>query len=130
MNSTRAFARFFQASTVRRAHTSVAQTFTENNPASFPSVKDTMLKPNFHEYQHAHGSTNTWFWINVIVTVPALVAVGSYSIPIELEHMKHLLAHPREYEDLPYMRKRKNPFPWGDKNLFYHPHANPDPPSA
>ncbi|KAJ3029941.1 UNVERIFIED_CONTAM: hypothetical protein HDU68_010627 [Siphonaria sp. JEL0065] len=98
-------------SAARRAHTSVARTFTENNPATFPSVKDTMLKPNFHEYQHAHG----------------LLAIGYVAIPPELEHLEHLLAHPREFETLPYMRKRKNSYPWGDNSAFHHPHANPAP---
>ncbi|KAJ3297352.1 hypothetical protein HDU79_003967 [Rhizoclosmatium sp. JEL0117] len=122
MFASRAVSRLFV-----RNSSSVARSFTENSPASFPSVKDTMVKSNYHEYEHAHKSTNTWFWINLFVTIPGLAAVCYYAVPTELEHLNHLLEHPREFETLPYMRKRKTQFPWGDNSLFHHPNANPAP---
>ncbi|KAI8620656.1 cytochrome c oxidase subunit VIa-domain-containing protein [Chytriomyces sp. MP71] len=123
------FARLGLATTVaaprRLASTSVARTYTENTPSTFASVKDTMTKEAFHEYEHAAKSTGTWFYLNFLVTIPGLVAVCYFCVPTELEHLRHLLEHPREFEDLPYMRKRKNPFPWGDNSLFHNDNANP-----
>ncbi|KAJ3401845.1 hypothetical protein HDU80_005661 [Chytriomyces hyalinus] len=108
-----------------RRFNSVARTFTENSPASFPSVKETMAPHAYQEYQHAYKSTNTWFYLNFAITIPGLAAALYFCVPPELEHLNHLLEHPREFEDLPYMRKRKTPFPWGDNSLFHNDHANP-----
>ncbi|KAJ3260209.1 Serine/threonine kinase [Chytriomyces hyalinus] len=111
-----------------RRFNSVARTFTENSPASFPSVKETMAPHAYQEYQHAYKSTNTWFYLNFAITIPGLAAALYFCVPPELEHLDHLLEHPREFEDLPYMRKRKTPFPWGDNSLFHNDHANPSKP--
>ncbi|TPX75542.1 hypothetical protein CcCBS67573_g03186 [Chytriomyces confervae] len=111
-----------------RRFNSVARTFTENSPATFPSVKETMAPHAYSEYQHAYKSTNTWFYLNFAITIPGLAAALYFCVPPELEHLNHLLEHPREFEDLPYMRKRKTPFPWGDNSLFHNDNANPSRP--
>ncbi|KAJ3066342.1 Cytochrome c oxidase subunit 6A1, mitochondrial [Podochytrium sp. JEL0797] len=119
--------RLFSSTAARRSAVTVPEQFTPNVPASFPSVKETMLKPNFSEFQHAHKSTTSWFWINLFVTIPGLAAMFYIGVPPELEHLHHLAEHPREFEPLPYMRKRRNQYPWGDNSLFHNDNSNPGP---
>ncbi|KAI8833896.1 hypothetical protein BC829DRAFT_365741, partial [Chytridium lagenaria] len=71
------------------------------------------------------GSTKWWFYFNLIFTIPALAVVSYTAVPRELEHMKHLSEHPNEFIEFPHIRKRKNPFPWGDDSLFHNDNSNP-----
>ncbi|TPX59260.1 hypothetical protein PhCBS80983_g02625 [Powellomyces hirtus] len=75
------------------------------------------------------AAVSSWKKINFFLVIPALLLVTLYSGPKELAHIKHLKEHAREFEALPYLRKRKNAYPWGDDNLFYFPNGNPKPAS-
>ncbi|RKO97639.1 hypothetical protein CXG81DRAFT_3528, partial [Caulochytrium protostelioides] len=91
----------------------------------WPSVKDTMLPQNYEQKMHHVKSTKMWVWINWLLVAPTMLAVAYYTVPVELAHMKHLDEHANEWSGIPYLRRRKNPFPWGDDSLFHHPNANP-----
>ncbi|TPX30996.1 hypothetical protein SmJEL517_g05579 [Synchytrium microbalum] len=75
------------------------------------------------------GSVAFWWRINLFIVMPALILVGMYSVPKELEHIAHLKEHQKEFVNFPYLRKRKNPFPYGDgdHSLFANKYSNPDP---
>ncbi|KAJ3161347.1 hypothetical protein HDU86_007129 [Geranomyces michiganensis] len=96
-------------------------------PATLPSVEKIMLKEAFETRVHSKAAVSSWYKINFFLVIPALLGVAWYSGTKEIDHIKHLIAHPREFEALPYLRKRKNGYPWGDKNLFYFPQGNPGP---
>lgn len=90
----------------------------------WPSYEQTMTKKNFAERQHAVGTTRMWFWFNLILTYPALIATMFYTIPPEYKHIQHIKAHPEEkaeWKPFSYMRKRVHEYPWGDDALFHHP---------
>ncbi|KAI8900823.1 cytochrome c oxidase, subunit VIa [Globomyces pollinis-pini] len=93
----------------------------------FPSYEQTMTKKAFEHRLHAKSSTNMWFWLNVFITTPILLATAVYTVPPEVKHLHHLQEHPREFVAYPYMRKRAKQYPWGDDCLFYNPLTNPGP---
>ena len=66
-----------------------------------------------------------WYWFNIIITAPALIATAAYTVPPEIKHLAHLKEHPSEFVGFPYLRKRSRQFPWGDDSLFHSDHANP-----
>ncbi len=43
-----------------------------------------------------------WIYINALVVAPVLLAVGYYTIPVELAHIRHLEEHPDEWSGAPY----------------------------
>jgi hypothetical protein len=53
-------------------------------------------------------STETWKKINLFLVIPSLLVVAAYSLPQELEHIKHLEEHPNKFQGFSYLRKRKN----------------------
>ncbi|KAI9008158.1 cytochrome c oxidase subunit VIa-domain-containing protein [Gaertneriomyces semiglobifer] len=95
--------------------------------ADFPPLQKVMLQENYEAMQHAHHSVSAWKKYNAFLVIPALALVAFYTIPQEVEHLHHLSEHPNTFQAYPYMRKRKNPYAWGDDNLFYNPNANPRP---
>lgn len=101
--------------------------FKPCDPTTFPPIEKTMLKDAYASRLHAHESTETWKKINAFLVLPCLIIVAAYSIPQELEHIKHLEEHPNKFQGFSYMRKRKNPFPWGDDSLFHNENSNPRP---
>lgn len=54
------------------------------------------------------GTTKMWFWFNVFVTAPAVIAAIVYTVPDEIAHINHLKEHPKEWVPHPYLRKHKN----------------------
>ena len=94
------------------------------------SYQQTMLKPAYDARMHAKGAVKMWEKINrtpantVFLVIPALVAVGAYTLPAELSHIKHLEEHPNDFVAYPHMRKRKNEFPWGNEALFHNKNSN------
>lgn len=96
-------------------------------PAEFPAFEKVMLKEDYEHVHHAKTAGPTWTKINLILTLPILIACAFYVIPKEKKHIDHLLEHPKEFVPFAHLRKRKNPYPWGDDNLFYCPEANPKP---
>lgn len=48
-----------------------------------------------------------WFWFNIIVTAPAVVAAVAYTVPAEIAHVNHLKEHPNEWVPHPYLHKHK-----------------------
>ncbi|TPX43200.1 hypothetical protein SeMB42_g04828 [Synchytrium endobioticum] len=106
-----------------------AITAAPTNPAAFPPVEQVMLAENYHARMHAKESVSFWWRINLYVVAPALVLVAMYSLPGEFAHIRHLQEHPNEFVAYPYLRKRKNPFPFsdGDHTMFSNPMCNPDP---
>ncbi|KAJ3266834.1 hypothetical protein HK104_006015, partial [Borealophlyctis nickersoniae] len=84
-----------------------------------------MLKDAYEARQHAGPAVAMWMKINIFLVAPALAIAAYIIVPRELEHIEHMKQHPKEFIAFPYMRKRKNPFPWGDDNLFYCEFANP-----
>ncbi|KAJ3328718.1 Cytochrome c oxidase subunit 6A1, mitochondrial [Blyttiomyces sp. JEL0837] len=117
------------STTPTTSSTSNIYQFEPNNPAKWPSIKETMLAADYHEREHARGSTKFWFNLNIFLVVPALIGVAVWALPTEIHHIQHLKEHPNEYVAWPHLRKRKNPFPWyeTDHSLFHHPAANPGP---
>ncbi|KAJ3178092.1 Cytochrome c oxidase subunit 6A1, mitochondrial [Irineochytrium annulatum] len=105
--------------------------FDPVDKSKWPSRQDTMLPEEWHEVEHAKKSTTFWSRFNMFVAIPALIAIMAICVPREIEHMHHLEEHPNEYTGLPHLRKRKNPFPWGngDLSLFHNPICNPVPPA-
>ncbi|KAI9105615.1 cytochrome c oxidase subunit VIa-domain-containing protein [Phlyctochytrium arcticum] len=95
-----------------------------------PPMKKMMLPETYQAHVHAHHAVKQWTRINLFLVIPALMLVGIYTIPSEMAHIEHIKKHPREFEGYWHVRKRKNPFPWGDDNLFYNPNSNPRPPST
>ncbi|KAI9094119.1 cytochrome c oxidase, subunit VIa [Phlyctochytrium arcticum] len=95
--------------------------------SDFPPLEKMMLKENYEAKQHAVHAVSSWKKINYFLVAPALALVCWYVIPSEVAHINHLKEHANEFEPFPYLRKRKNPFPWGDDNLFYFPNSNPKP---
>ena len=76
-------------------------------------------------YQATHvGAVSLWTKINIFLVFPALIAVGIYTLPAELNHIRHLEEHPNEYTAWPHLRKRKNEFPWGNEALFHNKNNN------
>ncbi|KND05053.1 uncharacterized protein SPPG_00729 [Spizellomyces punctatus DAOM BR117] len=96
----------------------------------FPPLEKVMLKESHEARKHAAHAVSSWKKINFFLVVPALALVLLYTGPTELKHIAHLKEHANEWEGFPYMRKRKNAFPWGDDNLFYFPNSNPKPEAA
>lgn len=101
----------------------------------FPSYKDSMLKEAYEAKHHASGATSMWWKINIFLVLPALIAVylgllqvGAYTLPKEYAHIQHLKEHPNEWVAYPYLRKRKNEFPWGNESLFHNESNNAVPP--
>lgn len=43
----------------------------------FPSYERTMLAENFHAREHAVSSTSLWLKINIFITVPVTLAIGT-----------------------------------------------------
>ncbi|KAJ1550198.1 Cytochrome c oxidase subunit 6A1, mitochondrial, partial [Cladochytrium tenue] len=111
----------------RLASSSAVAEINPAAPETWPSVKETMVPDAYHEFEHAKGSVNFWFWTNLLFVIPALVGVSLYVLPDEFNHIKHLPDHAKEYVAFPHLGKRKNPFPWGDgdKSLFHNQYANP-----
>ncbi|KAI8914510.1 cytochrome c oxidase, subunit VIa [Gorgonomyces haynaldii] len=95
-----------------------------NAVKQFPSYQETMLPEAYHAKEHAKGSTKMWLNINLFLVIPALAAVGYFTLPKELAHIHHLEEHPNEYVAWPHLRKRKNSFPWGNEALFHNPNSN------
>ncbi|KAI9193270.1 cytochrome c oxidase, subunit VIa [Polychytrium aggregatum] len=117
-----------------RFASAIRQTVAKRSMASSTGAVDeyyasTMLPSAYAARQHAKGSVSFWRKFNYFFTVPALLAVAVYSMPPELEHIKHLKEHPNEFHAFPYLRKRKVPFPYGDGDHtpFHSSHANADP---
>ncbi|KAJ3152977.1 hypothetical protein HDU86_005432 [Geranomyces michiganensis] len=100
---------------------------SSSTPAAIPSVEKTMLKEAYETRVHSKAAVSSWYKINFFLVIPALLGVAWFSGTKEIDHIHHLVEHPREFEALPYLRKRKNGYPWGDKNLFYFPQGNPGP---
>ncbi|KAI8905737.1 hypothetical protein DFJ77DRAFT_208948 [Powellomyces hirtus] len=107
----------------------MSSTTTPATKSTLPPLEKTMLKDAYEARQHAEAAVSSWKKINFFLVIPALLLVTLYSGPKELAHIKHLKEHAREFEALPYLRKRKNGYPWGDDNLFYFPNGNPKPAS-
>jgi hypothetical protein len=38
-----------------------------------------------------------WFKMNIFLVMPALIAVGIYALPKEMNHINHLAEHPNQY---------------------------------
>eukprot|EP00842_Homolaphlyctis_polyrhiza_P006667 jgi/Hompol1/7000/HPOL_005153-RA len=110
------------ATPFRRAMSSVS------NGRPFPPYEQVMLKDAYAARHHAEGSVKTWYWINLLLVAPALIASGIYVIPNEMEHIKHKYEHPNEYVPFQHLRKLKNPFPWGFDPLFDNKAFVPGPP--
>ena len=51
-----------------------------------------------------------WFWFNIFLTAPCLIATAAYTIPPEIKHLHHLHEHPNQWEGYSYMRKRNKVF--------------------
>ncbi|KAJ3404194.1 hypothetical protein HDV05_007312 [Chytridiales sp. JEL 0842] len=96
-------------------------------PSSWPSLKDIMLPEAYHARQHAKGTTSFWLKFNLFFTAPVMVVASYMIIPKEIEHIHHIEEHPLQWQAYPYMRKRKNEFPWGDLSLFHNDSFNPQP---
>ena len=47
-----------------------------------------------------------WWWFNIVLTAPCLIATAAYTIPPEVKHIAHMKEHPNEWEGYSYMRKR------------------------
>ncbi|KAI8924993.1 hypothetical protein BC831DRAFT_462807 [Entophlyctis helioformis] len=104
------------------------RTMATSSGKPFPPIEYTMPKEAYEARLHAAGSAKNWLYINAIVVVPALLAVAYYTVPAEIEHLNHIREHPKEYIPWPHLRKRKNPFPWGDDALFHNETFLPSPP--
>lgn len=91
----------------------------------WPSYQQTMTAKSFHEKEHAVKTTQMWKWFNIVLVVPSLVACVLFTVPPEIEHLKHINSHKREFEPFSYMRKRSHEYPWGDDSLFHNENANP-----
>jgi len=102
-----------------------------SSQVAWPSYEQTMTKKSFHERQHAFGTTRMWWWFNIVLTAPCLIATAVYTIPPEITHIDHLKHHPNEWQGYSYMRKRtKVTHPWGGSNaLFHSDYANAVPPA-
>ncbi len=95
----------------------------------FPPINKILLNSTYEAKQHAVSSVLFWKRFNLFVTLPTLIIAGAYVLPHELEHIHHLDHEKREFIAIPYLRKRKSQYPWGDGDhtLFSHPNANPGP---
>jgi hypothetical protein len=56
------------------------------------------------------GTTRMWWWFNIVLTAPCLIATAVYTIPPEITHIDHMKHHPNEWQAYSYMRKRTKVF--------------------
>jgi hypothetical protein len=73
---------------------------------NWPSREQTMLAKNYAERQHAVGTTRLWLWFNILITAPALTATFLFTVPPEVEHLKHLREQTPTWTGYSYIRKR------------------------
>ncbi len=65
-----------------------------------------------------------WYKINAFLVVPTLLGVAYFVYGKEQAHWEHMEHEAPEFVAFEYMKKRKFPFPWGEKSMFHSDRAN------